>query len=270
VCIKMGMDRISKAVERARQQRSKVKSTSAAAATAETADINYSTTQSVELSKALLRQNRIIIDEDQDDFSHAYKVLRTRVWQIMKDRGFNSIAITSCSPNEGKTLTSINLAVSLAMMKANLSVLLVDLDLRRPSIGQYLGLNTQYGLSDYLKEGVPLDKILVNPGIGRFIVLPGYVPYKNSSEILSSARMEHLVQDFKTRYPSRLAIFDLPPLLASDDVLVFLPYVDAVILVIEEGKTVSDDIKRAIQILGPDKLLGTVLNKSNEVETTYY
>ena len=117
---------------------------------------------------------------------------------------------------------------------------------------------------------MPLDKILINPGIGRFVILPGNKPIKNSSEILSSARLEHLVHDFKTRYPSRLVVFDLPPLLASDDVLVFMPYVDAVLLVIEEGNTVSDDIERAVQILGPEKLMGTVLNKSDEVVSTYY
>lgn len=262
------MDRISKAVERARRERNKDKK--AAPALNDTAQIQYTKTQSVRLSKSLLKQNRILLDDDHDDFSHAFKVLRTRVWQKMKDNGWNSIAVTSCNPNEGKTLTSINLALSLAMMKANHSVLLVDMDLRRPSVSKYLGLNTDYGLSDFLEDGVPLDKILINPGIGRFVVLPGNKKIKNSSEILSSVRMEHLVQDFKTRYPSRLVVFDLPPLLASDDVLVFLPYVDAVLLVIEEGKTVIEDVKRAVQILGPEKLLGTVLNKSDEVVSTYY
>ena len=262
------MDRISKAVERARQQRNKEARTTPVID--DVSKISYTKTQTVQLSRALLKQNRVILDDDHDDFSHAYKVLRTRVWQKMKEEGWNSIAVTSCNPNEGKTLTSINLALSLAMMKANHSVLLVDLDLRRPSISKYLNLKTEYGLSDYLEAGVPLDKILINPGIGRFIILPGNKPIKNSSEILSSARLEHLVHDFKTRYPSRLVVFDLPPLLASDDVLVFMPYVDAVLLVIEEGKTVSDDIKRAVQILGPEKLMGTVLNKSDEVVSTYY
>lgn len=262
------MDRISKAVERARKQRSKeAKSTPA---TNEASNISYTKTQTIKLSRALLKQNRVLLDDDNDEFSHAYKVLRTRIWQKMKDEGWNSIAITSCNPNEGKTLTSINLAFSLAMMKANHSVLLVDMDLRRPSISKCLNLKSEYGLNDYLEDGVPLDKILVNPGIGRFVILPGNKPIKNSSEILSSARLEHLVHDFKARYPSRLVVFDLPPLLASDDVLVFMPYVDAVLLVIEEGKTVTEDIKRAIQILGPEKLIGTVLNKSEEVVSTYY
>jgi len=261
------MDRISKAVERARRERNKEKKV---APVLEDADqIQYIKTQSTRLSQALLRENRVLLDDDNDEFSHAFKVLRTRVWQKMKDEGWNSVAITSCNPNEGKTLTSINLALSLAMMKVNHSVLLVDLDLRRPSISKRLGLNTDYGLSDYLEDGVPLDKILVNPGIGRFVILPGNKQIKNSSEIIASVRMEHLVQDFKTRYPSRLVVFDLPPLLASDDVLVFLPYVDAVLLVIEEGKTVIEDVKRAVQILGPEKLLGTVLNKSEDVVSTY-
>lgn len=263
------MDRITKAIEKARQQRNKEAGKNIAPSV-DADNISYTQTQKVQLSRSVLKRNRIIFDDENDEFSHAYKVLRTRVWQKMKDEGWNSIAITSCNPNEGKTLTSINLALSLAMMKANHSVLLVDLDLRRPSIANYLDLNSQYGLSDYLEEGVALDQILVNPGIGRFVILPGNKPIKNSSEVLSSARLEHLVHDFKTRYPSRLVVFDLPPLLSSDDVLVFMPYVDAVLLVIEEGKTVTEDIKRAVQILGKEKLLGTVLNKSEEVTSSYY
>ncbi len=263
------MDRISKAVERARQERQKEKVASPPVLE-DAAIIQYTKTQSVRLSQALLKKNRILSTDDHDEFSHAFKVLRTRVWQTMKEKGWNSIAVTSCNPNEGKTITSINLALCLTMMKANHSVLLVDLDLRRPSISKYLGLETQYGLGDYLEQGVPLDDILVNPGIGRFVILPGNKKITNSSEIISSVRMEHLVHDFKTRYPSRLVVFDLPPLLATDDVLVFLPYVDAVLLVVEEGRTAIEDLKRAVQILGSEKLLGTVLNKSEEVVTAYY
>jgi len=262
------MDRISKAIEKARQQRAK--NAGKAPATNEVSNISYTKTKTVLLDTEVLKGNGIITDDDQDEYMHAYKVLRTRIWQKMKDKGWSSLAVTSCNPGEGKTITSINLALSLAMMKANHSVLLVDMDLRRPSIKKYLGLNVTTGMSDYLVNGVPLAETLVNPGIGRFVILPGNKPVYNSSEILSSARMEHLVQDFKTRYPSRLVIFDLPPLLAADDVLVFMPYVDAVLLVIEDGKTSTDDLKQVKNVLGMDKLIGTVLNKSRDVISRYY
>jgi len=265
------MDRISKAVERARQERNglaqrenrekKQKGMS---------DVSYTKTRSVTLSKELLAKNRIITEEGNDNYTQAYKVLRTRLWHAIKDNGWNSIAVTSCNAGEGKSLTSINLAFSLAMMKANHSVLLVDLDLRRPSIFRYLNLDLEYGISDYLTNGVPLDKILVNPGVERFVILPGNKVVHNSSEILSSARMEHLVHDFKTRYPSRIVIFDLPPLLTTDDAMMFLPYIDAVLLVVEEGKTKTNELNQAYSMLGRTNIAGTILNKSGVSSATKY
>lgn len=263
------MDRISKAVERARKEREK-RGKQPAEASVQDQNYSYTKTKKVNLSRELLKKNRILTGDGNDDMSHAFKVLRTRIWQQMKEHGWSSLAISSCNPGEGKTFTAINLAISLAMMKANHSVLLVDLDLRRPSVNKYLGLVTEYGMNDYLVDGIPLENIMINPGIGRFVVLPGRAPVENSSEVLSSVRIESLVQEFKTRYPSRIVIFDLPPVLSTDDVLVFAPYVDALLLVIEEGKTDSHDVSKAVSLLKKTELIGTVLNKSDEVLPTYY
>ena len=104
--------------------------------------------------------------------------------------------------------------------------------------------------------------MLFNPSIERLVVLPGRETMLNSSEALSAPTMVHLVEELKNRYPSRLVIFDLPPILSSDDALAFSPYIDAVLLVIEEGKTSSDELAQSLEILQPVNIIGTVLNKS--------
>ena len=263
------MDRISRAVEKARRERQKTRDHQAVS-TVELNHVDYIKTESVSLPKEYLRKNRIISKDDHDGFAHGYKSLRTRVWHKMKENGWNSLAVTSCRQGEGKTVTAINLCISLAMMKANHSILLVDLDLRRPGIQKHLGLNLSQGISDYLLEGVPLESILINPGISRFVILPGNKSIQNSSELLSSVRMEQMIQEFKNRYPSRLVVYDLPPILSADDALVILPHIDAVLLVVEEGGTQKEDLVAAAELLKDSNLLGTVLNKSREEQITYY
>ena len=230
--------------------------------------ITYTKTKSFEFSKDALREKRVIVGDTNDSISDQYKVLRTHVLQRLKTNQWNSLAITSPNEGCGKTLTSINLAISLAR-EVNHSVLLVDLDLRRPSIHHFFFQDEQPGISDYLTEEVELSDVLFNPGLDRLVILPGNKPFTNSSEMLSSPKLVQLVEDLKNRYPNRMVIFDMPPVLSCDDVIAFSPYIDAVMLVIEEGITRKDEIKRAIELLGDSNILGTVLNKSKANELTY-
>lgn len=263
----MNMERITKAVERARlDQNQTTERTPFAAAPVRKADQKVRT---VSVSREVLTENRIITGDNNDIHSHAYKVLRTRVWQQMRSNGWSSLAVTSANPGEGKTLTAINLAINLSRMEIGRTVLLVDLDMRRPRIHNYFGFWPEHGVNEYLQGGISLEDIIVDPGIGDMLLLPGNVPVPNSSEILSSPRMPRLLQEIKVRFPSRLVIFDLPPVLATDDVLVLAPSIDAILLVIEEGKSKADDIRRTAELLKDTKLLGTVLNKSEESTQVY-
>jgi Mrp family chromosome partitioning ATPase len=140
----------------------------------------------------------------------------------------------------------------------------VDLDLRRPKLASYFGLTAGKGISDYLLGNAKLSDCLVNPGLERLVIMPGGKPLYSSSEALTSQKMRSLANEFKTRYTDRLVIYDLPPLLASDDSLVFLPQLDATLLVIQDGKTRVGEIQRAMELLEGCNLLGTVLNKSSE------
>jgi capsular exopolysaccharide synthesis family protein len=154
-------------------------------------------------------------------------------------------------------------------MEVTHTVLLVDLDLRKPSIHEYFGHQPQYGLSDYLFNDVAISEILFSPSIDRLVVLPGHQLIHNSSEMLRSPRMVKLVNELKSRYPDRLVVFDLPPILAADDALAFAPYTDAMLLVAENGGTSRDDLEKALEVLKGVPIIGTVLNKTAMPKTGY-
>jgi capsular exopolysaccharide synthesis family protein len=196
-------------------------------------------------------------------------MLRTQVLQRMNAHQWNALAITSPGSGQGKTLTAINLAISLAR-EVRHTVLLADFDLRNPSIHKYFDFAPRYGINDYLVYDTPLPEILLNPGIERLVILPGRESLFNSSEMLASPKMTQLVTELKDRYPSRFVLFDLPPLLSADDALAFAPFVDSVLLILEEGKTKRDDVQRAVGLLHHTNIIGTVLNKSEEAIDSYY
>ena len=266
------MERIKEAVEQARRERQGQPPAAAPSpgASRETAEqpISYSRTRVVPFDDTTLARNRILLGHDTDAASSAYKLLRTQVQQRLSANGWNALAISSPVAGEGKTLTAINLSIALAR-EIQHTVLLVDLDLRKPAVHTYFGQEPRYGIVDYLLDGIPLGDILINPGIERLVVLPAAREVANSSELLSSPKMAQLVDELKSRYPARIVIFDLPPLLMSDDMLAFSPYVDTSLLVIEDGRTTRDQLTRAVEMLEGTHLLGTVLNKAREAPAPY-
>jgi non-specific protein-tyrosine kinase len=180
----------------------------------------------------------------------------------------NSLLITSANPYEGKTFTAINLCVSIAQ-EFDRTVLLVDCDLKNHSkphkrLGMdFLGLNIEKGLSNYLLNQSDLPDLLLNPGIERLVILPAGRPIPNSAEMLGSAKMDVLVKDIKCRYPEdRIVIFDASSLLASADPLVLTRFVDGILLVVEEERTTINDVKKAMDLLRDKPLIGTVMNKT--------
>jgi protein-tyrosine kinase len=223
--------------------------------------IRYTKTQTVIIDPNVLRNNRIIMGFYNDPRADIFRVLRTNVLKQLRENNWNSFAITSATPDAGKSLISINLAIAIAM-EGNQSVLLVDADLRRPSVGQYLGFQWEFGLVDCLKGDASLEDTLINPGIDRLVVLPGKIANSNPSELISSRKMVNLIKEIKSRYESRIIIFDLPPLFAADDALLFMPHVDAALLVVEDGKNTPDELQHSMYILEQTNLLGLVVNKS--------
>lgn len=230
--------------------------------------VKFTQTRTVNPAPEDLYRNRVLCGLEEASVRDAYKMLRTQVLQRMRANGWSALAVTSATPGEGKTLTAVNLAISLAR-DANHSVLLVDLDLRRPSVSRCFGYDPEYGIRDYLLDDVPLSDILFTPGIERFAVLPAGRALMESSELLTAPKMAHLARELKSRYDGRIVIYDLPPMLVADDFLAFAPRVDAALLVIEEGKTRKSDLSAAMEAMRDIPVVGTVLNKSFEKQRTY-
>jgi len=270
------MERIKQALELARQERvkngGKVTGSIAKPATNRASvsdqDITYTRTRSVPMPVDELREKRIITGQ-KNSISDAYRVLRTQILQRLNEKSWNTLAITSPGNGAGKSLTSINLAISLAREIDN-TVLLIDANLRSPKLDKYFDFHAEYGLSDYLLDDKPLDEMLIHPeGISRFVVLPAGRAIVNSSEMLSSPKMQRLVDEVKHRYPSRIVIFDLPPLLESSDTLAFIPNADSTLVVIEEGRTKENELKQAFELLQGNEVIGTVLNKAYTQDRDY-
>jgi len=224
--------------------------------------------RAVKLDRTLLAKNRIISPQMDPTIQTSYKMLRTRLLQRMRTNGWQSLAVTSATQGDGKTVTAINLAFSIAG-DVNHNVFLVDLDLRHSSIADYLGLNLANGVSDCLQRNLPLEKAVLKPDIDRLLVLPNRTTEANSSEILSSPATYNLTQEL-ARDPNRIVIYDMPPVLAADDMLAFSPYVDAVLFVAAKGNTARTDLMKAYELLENVNIIGTILNRSDEKTASYY
>jgi non-specific protein-tyrosine kinase len=229
----------------------------------------YSEAKAIKLDPKYAAENRIVgMFQDSAEINF-YKILRTQIQQRTKDKGWNTIMITSVNPGEGKTLTVINLAITFAK-EFNQTVLLVDSDLMRQNIHKYLGLGSDKGLIDYLIGDRPLKDFIVWPGIDKLTLISGGTAIHDSSELLGSPRMKSLINDMKTRYPDRYVFFDVPPILGGADAIVLAHLVDCIVLVVAEGQTSIHDIKKALQLLPQEKFLGFVLNRQKFPKMAYY
>ena len=235
-------------------------------------EIHYNTTRTLPVDLDNLRRNRIIAGrwEAESSVVEGYKVLRTHLLQHTAAEGRNTLMITGAFPGEGKTVTAINLAITLSH-EINHTVLLVDADLRSPTVTRYLGLGDQPGIVDYLTAGVPIPELLIHPqGISKLVVLPAGRAVPQAAELLNSPVMRDLVQELKHFYPNRYVIFDLPPMLVYADALAFAPMMDGILVVVEARKTPKESIQRCQEMLKKFKLLGFVLNKVEETSIPDY
>ena len=231
--------------------------------------IVYTETRVFLPDQSVLDKNRVLGGKSASAATDAYRMLRTRVLQRMRDNGWNSLMVTSAGVAEGKTLTAVNLAISLAREVTH-TVMLVDLDLRRPGLHELFGFTPEVGLVDVLESEATLSQALFNPGIERLVILPARRRVENSSELLSSPEMLELIAEIKNRYPERIVIFDMPPVLVTDDALAFSPNVDAVMLVVAEGATGQSELATVHEVMSDSNIIGSVLNKTEDYTTAYY
>jgi non-specific protein-tyrosine kinase len=220
----------------------------------------YSESRKVTINIKTAIQNHCIALAESFEENNYYKVLRTQLRQLSKQKQWNTIMVTSASPGEGKTVTSINLAATFAR-EFNQTVLLVDADLRMQMVHRYLGYHRRLGLLDYLEENADMRDIITWPGIEKFTIISGERVVDDSSEMISSPRMQSLMVEMKHRYEDRFVIFDAPPVLGVADALAFAPLVDCIVMVVGAGITGRNDLKEAIGLLPQEKIAGFVLNR---------
>lgn len=227
------------------------------------------TVRNVELDSRRLRGNRIFRGDERESVVMAYKQLRTQVYQKLTKNRWQTIGLTSSVQGEGKSTTAINLAYALARSVYQ-TVVLVDMDLRRPSIHAKLGYEPTYGLSDYYTDNVPLSEIMFSPGMEGLVIIPGRKSLHLASEAISSHRTKQLLQEIATYFPSRFVIYDLPPVLVADDVLAFETNLDTILLVTDASHAKKEDLRRTMDTLTESNIMGVVLNKFGEVAMNYY
>jgi len=217
----------------------------------------------------VIEKNHVLLSVTDVAVTRAYKILRTRVLHRLAANNWHSVGVTGTVAGEGKSLTAINLALALAQ-EVNTWVFLVDLDLQRSQVGGYLGMNVDFGITDYLTGQCELDQCVYDIGVRRLAVIPNVRRAENSSEFLTSPRMGEFVQTLHAEAPRRVIVFDMPPLLASDDVLAFGPRADSHLVVVSQGHTARRTLANAKEMLAEMNVIGVVLNRSTEHNDSPY
>lgn len=269
------MEKIKQAIEKARQQGGEIAgiprpAAVAPAPTSEISEISYQQTRVVELDPRHLEVNRIVALNKTGLNSVSFDLLRTQVLQKMEANDWRTLAIVSPTPGCGKTVVAINLAISIAHHTSKTAIL-VDFDLRKPKIAEYLGLPAGKSLNEVLEGDADASEAFVNPGMPKLVVMPASRLIRKSAEMLASDKVKQLICDLRDRYHGRIVIFDLPPLLNVDDAIAVLPNIDCALMVVGNGMVTHREIDESLRHLHATHLLGVVLNKAEaEPRSGYY
>lgn len=184
----------------------------------------------------------------------------------------NLIMVTSSVPGEGKTFTSVNLAISIAM-EMDRTVLLVDTDVVKADSSRLFAAHKRPGLFDWLSDPTrDLGELLVHTSIPKLVVLPSGLTREHATEKLASEAMRNLTVELASRYPDRVILFDCPPVLATTGAVALSRYVGQIAMVVESGQTTQEILKHALEAMEHTTITGMILNKSKQAmaSSKYY
>ena len=202
-----------------------------------------------------------------------FRKLRTFLFRPSLQNPPKTILVTSAFSGEGKSLIAINLAISIAI-ELHSHALLVDCDLRNPTLSRWFGLQESSGLSDYLLGKSELPELLVKTQVDKLSLLCGGSSQDNPVELIGSNKMESLVTELKSRYNDRYIILDSSPILATTEPNLLDKLVDGIIFVVRAGETPRESVQQAIKLLKTEKIIGIVLNdmdfKSSALHSRYF
>lgn len=230
--------------------------------------------------KALKESGFLTPEAMQSMLAEEYRRLKRPLLLNASDRNApvqngNIIAITSALPREGKTFTTFNLAMSIAIER-DVTVLLVDGDLTGRSLSRLVGLPQAPGLTDVLLDTrISLRDVIVNTNVPRLRIIPAGRVYRDVTELMASERMRDIAGELSARYGDRVVLFDAPPLLATSQAVVLTALAGQVLVVVEESKTPTKAIQQALSLLDKNKMIGIVLNNclrsfSHKYFNSYY
>jgi capsular exopolysaccharide synthesis family protein len=217
----------------------------------------------------LLEKHRIVAHNKHDPNTGAYDSLRTQVMQKMRASGWKTLGIASPTSGSGKSVTAINLAISISQL-VDQTCLLLDLDLRQPSVLDYLGIDHEPTLNQFFNGDCDFAATLSRPLLPDLVVSGARKAVQGSGEIMASTAMAGLLDEIRERYIDRLVVIDLPPLIGADDAIALLPRLDCVLLVVGNGQNSREEVERSVRHLSNTRLIGTVLNKSKHHDGNYY
>lgn len=273
------MERIREAIQRAKRERqSHVKIPESSGLKIPGAVPATSQAEKTSLGGTVLPTNarhlencRVLIPQSNSAYLPAFDMLRTKITQQMNANNWQVILVTSPTSGCGKTVSTINLALSIARQPAQ-HVCVIDLDLRKPKIAYDLGVTPKYELQHVLTGEVSVEEALFCVDIGgpRISFLATTKPLMQPTEVLLSKQMKDTMHAIRNATPRPLIIVDMPPILLSDDVLAFLPQVDCCVLIVAESQSTLKEIEKSEVLLENTNFLGCVLTKSMEKVQSYY
>jgi len=215
----------------------------------------------VEVGKFIAKPNSIIAEQ--------FRKVRNSLTTHNLTSSLRSVLVTSCMPGEGKTKVAINLSATIAKGLDD-SVILVDADLRKNSLSFLLGLRDTLGLSDALAGRTNIDEILVNTDIKGLTILPAGLNRPNPAELIGSTRMKNLIQHLREHYHNSYILIDSTPIISTAETSILSQVVDGIVVVIMADKTRRDVVKRELNNLNSEKILGVVLNCAEFEASDYY
>ncbi len=222
----------------------------------------------VALDPRHLARHRLISAGREDPAYVAFDVLRTRLLQALKARGWSRVAITSPTKGCGKTFVSANLAFSLARTSSRIA--LMDMDLRIPSLATVLGVREPDSMLDFLTGRRPMERHLLRVAPNLAVGLNA-APVADASELLQAPETADTLAAMQDALRPDVVIYDLPPALLCDDLIAFLPQVDGVLLVAGGGVTQAEDVRKCERLLADQTpLLGVILNKAEDATLEPY
>ncbi|MGM0585368.1 MAG: CpsD/CapB family tyrosine-protein kinase [Pseudomonadota bacterium] len=267
------MERIKAAIDRAKQTRSEA--AGADPRPPKRSDLGrddvppgWLALEQLEPDEETLIRNRIVTFSKDDPAHVPFDIMRTKILRMMEQNGWKSIAVTSPTMSCGKTMIATNLAFSFARQR-NTRCILADVDLKRPQVNRVVGVDSQLSMGDYLMGGVRPEEYFIRLG-DNLAIGPTSQSFRHSAELLQHPDAAGAIRAMHAALKPDIVLYDLPPLLASDDAMSFMAYADCALLIAAAGTTTArnlDDCERQLSEIIP--IAGVILNKYDLKSESY-